>query len=183
MKWVVWIMLAGFLLPGVSPLFGQKVDLMALKKKEDERRKSLAQSKLKVNDTNVNTVSAGGKKYGFVQMEIDGGEVEGEAPVAAGAKKDATKEPGFWKKQQDDLEQRLATLRADIEREQSDLNQLWSDYYNKNIASEQEAIRVQIAQLTNQIEQKKLFVSQAEAQIEELLEKARKAGVPPGWLR
>jgi len=183
MKWAVWILLAAFLLPGASPLCGQKVDLMAMKKKEDERRKNLAKSKLKVNDTNVNSVTTGGKKYGFVQMETDGGEVEEEAPVAAREKKDVTKEPDFWRKQQVDLEQRLATLRADIEREQSELNRLWSDFYVKNVAAEQEAIRVQIAQLTNQIEQKKLFVSQAEAQLEELLEKARKAGVPPGWLR
>ncbi len=129
---------------------------MALKKKEDERRKNLAKSKLKVNDTNVNSVSVGGKKYGFVQMETDGGaRSRKQAPVAAAKKKDATQEPDFWKKQQADLEQRIATLKADIEREQSELNRLWSDFYIKNIAAEQEAIRVQIAQLTNQIEQKK----------------------------
>jgi len=33
------------------------------------------------------------------------------------------------------------------------------------------------------MEQKKLTLQEAEAQLEELLEKARKAGVPPGWLR
>lgn len=183
MKWAVCILLAGFLLPGAAPLFGQKVDLMALKKKEDERRKNLAKSKLKVTDTNVGTVSVGNKKYGFVQMETDGGAAEEEAPAAVVNKKDPTKEPDFWKKQQNDLEQRIATLKADIESGQSELNRLWSDFYIKNIAAEQEAIRVQIAQLTNQIEQKKLFVSQAEAQLEELFERARKAGVPPGWLR
>ena len=65
----------------------------------------------------------------------------------------------------------------------AELNKLWSDFYIKNIPAEQDAIKVQISQLTNQIEQKKLFLSEAEAQLEELFEKARKAGVPPGWLR
>ena len=63
------------------------------------------------------------------------------------------------------------------------MNKLWSDFYIKNIPAEQDAIKVQISQLTNQIEQKKLFLSQAETQLEDLHEKARKAGVPPGWLR
>jgi len=183
MKWTVWILLACLLLPAASPLFGQAVDLMALKKQEDERRKNLAKSKLKVTDTNVNSISVGNKKFGFVQMETDEAEVEGEEPGAPPQKKDVTKEPDFWKRQQIDLELRIGTLKADIERENSELNRLWADFYIKTIAAEQETIRVQIAQLTNQIEQKKLFLSQSETQLEELFEKARKAGVPPGWLR
>ncbi|HOW44329.1 MAG TPA: hypothetical protein PK919_04050 [Candidatus Aminicenantes bacterium] len=173
------------LFSGAAPrLLGDAVDLIALKKQEDERRKKAAQSKAKVNDNNVTSVAAGGRKYGFVQMESEepaAGEGEKEKPAAA--KADVTKQPDYWKKQQADLEQRIATLRADIEEAQLQLNQLWSDFYIKTIAAEQESIRAQIAQLTNQIEQKKLFLSQSETQVEELLEKARKAGVPPGWLR
>jgi hypothetical protein len=37
--------------------------------------------------------------------------------------------------------------------------------------------------LTSQIEQKRLSLTQSEAQLEDLFEKARKAGIPPGWLR
>ncbi|MBE0665710.1 MAG: hypothetical protein IH584_07775, partial [Candidatus Aminicenantes bacterium] len=85
--------------------------------------------------------------------------------------------------QQDELQERIAKLKEDIDREQLDLNKLWSDFYIKNIPAEQDAIKVQISQLTNQTEQKKLFLSQAETQLEDLYEKARKAGVPPGWLR
>ena len=173
------------LFSGAAPrLLGDAVDLIALKKQEDERRKKAPQSKAKDNANNVTSVAAGGRKYGFVQMESEepaAGEGEKEKPAAA--KADVTKQPDYWKKQQTDLEQRIATLRADIEEAQLQLNQLWSDFYIKTIAAEQESIRAQIAQLTNQIEQKKLFLSQSETQVEELLEKARKAGVPPGWLR
>lgn len=185
MKSAALVLLVCFLSSGISPLLLPGVDLMALKKQEDERRKKLAKSKIKVNDSNLNTVSAGDNKYGFVQMESDEGPSEEGVPGVEGAPKkdDVTRQPDFWKKQQADLEQRIAKLREDIEREQSELNRLWSDFYIKNIAAEQEAIRAQIAQLTNQIEQKKLFLSQSETQLEELYEKARKAGVPPGWLR
>ena len=174
------------LFSGAAPrLLGNAVDLMALKKQEDERRKKAGKSKAKVNDNNVGSVAAGGRKYGYVQMEPEEAAAEEGAgqEKAAAAKGDVTKQPDYWKKQQTDLEQRIATLKADIDEAQLQLNRLWSDFYVKTVAAEQEAIRAQIAQLTNQIEQKKLFLSQSETQLEELFEKARKAGVPPGWLR
>ncbi len=174
-----------FLFSGASPLFIRGIDLMALKKQEDERRKKLAKSKITVTDTNVNSISVGNKKYGFVQMESEAPPQEGEGPAQPGAakKNDVTKQPDFWKKQQTELEERIAKLKDEIESSQADLNKLWSDFYIKNIASEQEAIRAQIAQLTTQIEQKKLFLNQSQTQLDDLFEKARKAGVPPGWLR
>ena len=179
-----------FLGSGLSPLFGKgTIDLMAMKKEEDARRKKLAKSKLTVNDNNVNSVSTGGKHYGFVQMESEGTlpEKEGTAPAAVqqkgGTTGDEAKQPDFWRRQQSDLEERIATLKTDIENAQLDLNKLWSDFYIKNIPAEQQAIRDQISEKTNEMEQKKLFLSESEAQLEQLYEKARKAGIPPGWLR
>ena len=185
MKIVSCALLVCFIGAGSAPLLGNSVDLMALKKQEDERRKKIAKSKLAVNDNNVNSISAGGKKYGFVQMESDeplAEETAGPTPEKDNSG-DVTKQPDFWKKQQSDLEERIAKLKEDIDREQAELNKLWSDFYIKNIPAEQDAIRVQISQITNQIEQKKLFLSQSENQLEDLFERARKAGVPPGWLR
>lgn len=185
MKIVFFALLVCFIGAGFAPVFGNGIDLVALKKKEEERRKKIAKSKLVVNDSNINAVSVGGKKYGFVQLESD--EPLADEAVASkpgkDEKGDVSKQPDFWKKQQNDLQERIAKLKEDIDREQLDLNKLWSDFYIKNIPAEQDAIKVQISQLTNQIEQKKLFLSQSETQLEDLYEKARKAGVPPGWLR
>lgn len=186
MKHTPLALLVCFLFSGASPLFIRGIDLMALKKQEDERRKKLAKSKITVTDTNVNSISVGNKKYGFVQMESAEPPQKGEgaAQPEAAQKNDVTKQPDFWKKQQTDLEERIANLKNEIESSQTDLNKLWSDFYIKqNMAAEQEAIRGQISQLTNQIEQKKLFLDQSQTQLENFFEKARKAGVPPGWLR
>ncbi|MCX6557300.1 MAG: hypothetical protein NTW95_07730, partial [Candidatus Aminicenantes bacterium] len=89
----------------------------------------------------------------------------------------------YWKRQQAQLQARIADLKEGIQSEQLELNKLWSDFYLKNIPAEQNAIKLQIAQVTNQLEQKKLFLSQTETQLEDFFENARKAGVPPGWLR
>lgn len=186
MKRTALFLVICLLCAGAAPLLlSGKVDLMALKKQEEERRKKLGKAKAKITNDNVNTVSVGGGRYGYVQMEPEVGAAEDVSPgqIKAPQKEDETKQPDFWKRQQVDLEQRISTLKDDIERGQSDLSRLWSDFYIRNMAAEQEAIRTQIAQLTNEIEQKKIFLSQSETQLEELYEKARKAGVPPGWLR
>ncbi|MBN2347003.1 MAG: hypothetical protein JXO51_11505 [Candidatus Aminicenantes bacterium] len=169
----------------VAPLWVDGIDLVAMKKREEERRKKAAKSKIVVNDANVATISVGGTKYAFSQLEAEEpAEGKEEAlPEERAKKADETRTPEFWKQQQNDLEERIAKLREDIENSQSELNKLWSDFYARNIAAEQQAIRAQIAQLTNQIEQKKIFLSETEAQLEALFEKARKAGIPPGWLR
>jgi hypothetical protein len=186
MKFSVWVLLACFFLSGVSPIFAKgAIDLVALKKQEEERRKKIAKSKQAITDANVNTISSGGKSYGFVQIESEGPPAEENISAVSYSENqnDEKKQPDFWKKQQTDLETRIAQLKENIASEQSELNKLWSDFYIKNIPAEQNAIKVQISQLTNQIEQNKLFLSQSETQLADLYEKARKAGIPPGWLR
>ena len=185
MKFSALVLLACFSLAGFSPIFTKGIDLVALKKQEEERRKKISKSKQAITDTNVNTVSGSGKSYGFVQMESEGLPVEENiSPVFNNENQtDEKKQPDFWKKQQNELETRIAQLKEGINGEQNELNKLWSDFYVKNIPVEQAAIKVQISRLVNQIEQKKLFLSQSETQLEDLYEKARKAGVPPGWLR
>lgn len=186
MKFSVWVLLACFVLSGVSPIFGKgAIDLVALKKQEEERRKKISKSKQAINDTNVNTISSGGKSYGFVQMESAGPPAAENISPVSNSENQTTekKQPDFWKKQQIELETRIAELKKGIDGEQNELRKLWSDFYIKNIPAEQDAIKMQISQLTNQIEQKKLFLSQSETQLVEFYEKARKAGVPPGWLR
>jgi hypothetical protein len=186
MKFPVWVLLACFFVSGISPAFAKgAIDLIALKKQEEERRKKIPRSKQVITDTNVNSFTSGGKSYGFVRMESEGPPVEGKiSALPVGAEQtDEQKQPDFWKRQQVELETRIAELKEAIKGEQSDLSRLWSDFYIKNIPAEQAAIKVQISQLTNQLEQNKLFLSQSEKQLEDFFEKARKAGVPPGWLR
>ena len=186
MKFLAWLLLVCFSFSGFSPLLSKgAIDLVALKKQEEERRKKIPKSKQAITDANVNTITSGGKSYGFVQMESEALPVEENISAVAqnGNETPENKKPGFWKKQQIELETRIAQLKENMAGEQIQLNKLWSDFYIKNIPAEQDAIKVQISQLTNQIEQQKLFLSQAEAELEDLYEKARKAGIPPGWLR
>ncbi len=84
MKIVLLALLVCFIGSGFVPLFSNGIDLVALKKQEEERRKKIAKSKLAVNDTNINSVSVSGKKYGFVQLESDEPLAEESAMPLAG---------------------------------------------------------------------------------------------------
>lgn len=189
MKLPAWVLLAVFLLTGFAPLVARGgIDLVALKKQEEERRKKISKSKQLITDANVAKFSGGSRPYGFVQMESDApppatGETAPTSVANASAPKEEERQADYWKRQQVQLQERIAELKQNIQDEQLELNKLWSDFYVKNIPAEQNAIKLQIAQVTNQLEQKKLFLRQAETQLEELSENARKAGVPPGWLR
>jgi hypothetical protein len=185
MKAALCFLLLCFIGSGTMPLFSKGIDLIEMKKQEEERRKKLGKAKLAVTDSNVNSISVGNKKFGFVQMTSEDALPLEDAPAVSKnqSETDKTRNPDYWQKQKNDLEAQIAKLKSEIESGQLDLNKLWSDFYIKNIPSEQAAIKVQISQLTNQIEQKKVFLGQFEAQLEELYEKARKAGIPPGWLR
>jgi flagellar biosynthesis chaperone FliJ len=185
MKFSVLMLLACFSLSGLSPIFTKGIDLVALKKQEEERRKKISKSKQAITDANVNMIVSGGKSYGFVQMESEGSPAAETISEVSNTENQTNeeKQPDFWKKQQIELETRITQLKETINNEQSELNKLWSDFYIKNVAAEQNAINMQINQLTNQIEQKKLSLSQTETELEDLFEKARKAGIPPGWLR
>ena len=131
MKIFAWVLLACFFLTGVSPIFANgAIDLVALKKQEEERRKKIAKSKQAINDTNVSTVSgSAGKSYGFVQMESEAPPAEAAAAVTPAAGTGAegemaeNKQPDFWKKQQIELETRIAELREDIAGEQNRIEQ------------------------------------------------------------
>jgi len=192
MKPRAWFLLACVFLSAALPIFSKgPVDLVALKKQEEERRKKISKSKQTINDSNLNSITIVGKSYGFVQMESEAPPTEEGAAETADAAQTGdrvpevaeNKRPDFWKRQQVELETRIAELKEGINGQQGELNKLWSSFYIKNIPAEQAAIKAQIGNMTNQIEQKKYLLSQAETQLQELYEKARKAGVPPGWLR
>jgi len=200
---VLSLFILGASLP--RPLRGQAIDLVELKKKEEERRKKLAKSKYILTDGNLAKVSAdvGAKGSSFIQIEVipsgsDEGETRTEAVAATAAAAETqasaaenpeittggeTKSAEEWKGQKTDIENRIAQYRDEINREQSNLNKLWTDFYLQDIPSMKEQLRIQIDAMNSKIENLKTMLDQAQRELQQFLDKARKAGVPPGWLR
>jgi len=172
-------------------LLAQVIDLGELKRQEEERRKKVGEVKFVLTDTNLNDVGTEGKKLNFVQVEPDvAAEGEGEPPsetdtesVAPTKPKESSK-PEYWQDQKKAIEKRIQFLSESIESEQSELNQLWTDFYNMgDNAFDQDAVKVKISQKTSSLESKKIGLRQAQDDLAALAERARREGVPPGWLR
>ena len=115
-----------------------------------------------------------------------GGEAKPEAPKAGADEKkpaDAGKDEAYWKT-------RINTVREDIRRNeafkealQSRINGLTADFSSRDdpyqrakVADDRQKALAELSRVSEDIEK-------ARKQIGEIEEEARRAGVPPGWLR
>ncbi len=188
MKTTAWALI-GLLLVAIVPLAAQSVNLMELKKKEEERRKKAEKSKIVLTDTNVGKVAGSEKKYGYVEVEGTAAATTEEAAQTEGTAAepqqpiDETRTPEYWQNLKQEMEKRIKELQEGIARQQTDLNKLWTDYYIKNTQTQQAVIKGSISQLSNQLESDKQSLRQVQTDLQNLFARARKAGIPPGWLR
>lgn len=170
---------------------GQSVNLVEMKKKEEERRKKTEKPRVSITDDNIGRIVVTNKSYSFMKMEPETvaqttavGDTEGAAAgTGEPATADETKNPEYWKTQKKAIEDRIKELRDGIARDELTLNKLWTDFYVQGKADQQLQLKVQISQLSSQIENNKDFLRRAEIDLNNLFERARKGGIPPGWMR
>ncbi len=165
-------------------LSGQEVDLAKLKKEEDERRKKLKeQDKKSIVITNETL-----KKYGEKKEDVEN---ESSAPkinkAAAEPQKpekippEQTKE--YWQKLKIDLETKINELKVKISNEQSEINRLNTEYLIVDLPLEKAALKKEIDKLTEMLRVDNISLNSLQADYDALPEKARRAGIPPGWIR
>ena len=194
MKYIGFVLGFFIFFSGVSRLLpGQDINLVELKKKEEERRKKTEKTRVSITDDNINSIVVPNRSYSFLKVESEsapqetaaGGEAEASAvePGGEAAITDETKTPEYWKTQKKATEDRIKELRDGIARDELVLNKLWTDFYVQGKADQQLQLRVQISQLSSQIENNKDFLRRAESDLNNLFERARKGGIPPGWMR
>jgi uncharacterized protein (DUF3084 family) len=116
------------------------------------------------------------------------------APAADGAKPDAPKVTDEPQDQQDRDEQawrdRMAKARGDLEHSemyldalQSKINSLWADFTSRDDPAQRAVIEADRKKALAEFDRVKQQVQDQKKAIDDLEEEARKAGVPPGWLR
>lgn len=162
------------------------IDLVKLKKKEEERRKKLKKPKHAVNNTNINTIKVPIRKYSFIQMEpVESDEQDKDKSKTKEKKKkpiDPKKTRKYWQDLKNKLEHDLDELKKRVRDDQLRLNQMYTDYYSSSLPSQRE-IKDRINILSDLLERKKLMLKNLQKEMDSLADKARKAGVPPGWIR
>lgn len=166
------------------------VDLVKLKKKEEERRKKLKKPKLIVSNANINTIKVPVKKYSFIQMEsVEDDEQEKQSKKEPNRKiekkepKDPEKTREYWQELKKKLEFDIRTLEERVRNDQLRLNKMYSDYYSMSLPFQKINIKDQIDKFSDLLEKDKLKLQNLKKEMDSLSDKARKAGVPPGWIR
>jgi hypothetical protein len=93
------------------------------------------------------------------------------------------KDETYWRKRMTDLQGQLTRSRLFAEALQSRVNGLWADFTARDDPAQRAIIEANRNEALAELDRVKGEVTQLERQISDLEEEARKAGVPPGWLR
>jgi len=188
MKGIIHILvlcLAVLLVPG--PAFGQ-VDLMELKKKEEERRKNTPKSKGTVDSKTVATGTTTGKSSGFMQSETtSGGPATTPARSSRGnADASASTVSGneqSWRNRRRALESRINAQEARVKSLEARLQAVQGAQIGYRHPLNVQRSRERVADLKIQLDLEKSKLKEARADLDRFFREARQSGVPPGWLR
>lgn len=194
---LAWSLVAVVLLGGT---LARAQSLADVAKKEEERRKAVkGPAKVYTNDDL--------KKYPTPpQASPDAttpppagmpGEATGDAAKPDTAKADAAKPPAdqakppdepvkdeaYWKGQLSAAKTKLERDQSYLEALQSRVNALTNDFYARDDPAQRAVLWTQRTKALDEMERLKTEIAEGTKAIAKILEDARRAGVPPGWLR
>ena len=113
----------------------------------------------------------------------DAAAAAGQTDPAAPAAKDPKADPEYWRK-------RLANLRAQRDQNtflmvavQSRINALWTDFTARDDPAQRAVIETDRQRALAELERMQKAQDEIDKQIVDLQEEARRAKIPPGWMR
>ena len=162
----------------------QEVDLVKLKKEEEERRKKLKeQNKKSVVVTNDTLKQYEDKTKKDDKTKAPEKKKKQVTPTPVPKNDDPTKTKEYWQEKKNNLEKRISDLKKRIEATELELNRLTTEHLIMDLPQEKEQLQKQKDETQRLLDGQKATLVQLQAEQDALFEAARKAGVPPGWLR
>ena len=107
---------------------------------------------------------------------------DGAAPAEA-APDDQAQDEATWRKKMADARTALERSQMYLEALQSRINALWADFTARDDPAQRSQIETERKKALAEYERVKTEIENEKKAIADLEEEARKAGVPPGWLR
>jgi hypothetical protein len=114
---------------------------------------------------------------------VPGAEPAKDTPSADEATSDPKQTPGYWKKRMVDAVEARDNNQLMIDALQSRVNALLTDFTNRDDPAQRALIAADRQKALDELERRKKEQEQLEKAILDLEDEARRAGVPPGWLR
>jgi hypothetical protein len=148
-------------------------------KKEEERRKTVKASGKVYTNKDLGSVPPASATPPAAAPSSP----SAAAPAAKPEEKEPAKDQAYWAG-------RMKELRTQIERDQTyadalqtRVNSLSADFVNRDDPAQRAAIANDRQKAAAELDRLKLQIEVAKKSIADLEEEARRAGVPPGWLR
>jgi hypothetical protein len=162
-----------------------------LARKEEERRKTVASSGKVYTNANVKgepappattpAVPATGSPNAAATPSTDGDAAASAVPAAAST--EPKKDEAYWRKRIDSARTSLSRAQVFAEALQSRINALSTDFVNRDDPAQRAVIGVDRDKALAELERVKGEIQQQTKAIADVQDEARRAKVPPGWLR
>jgi len=162
------------------------IDLVALSKKEKERRKKL-KSKTKIVITDATLKKYKNKKVSFTiinkkpedKKNIKKNNQENENKT----NRDENSKEAYWRNRKRILEANITFLKGEIKSTQLELNKVTTDYNLTEMPLKKNQLNNKRIELIKKLEKLKISLKKAEKALEDFKDEARRKGIPPGWIR
>jgi len=153
-------------------------------RKEEERRKDVkAPAKVYTNKDLGAPIQGGSASDG--KASASSPEASKEAAKAGDdkAKDGAVKDQAYWAKRKKDLQDRLERSKTQVDAMQTRINSLTADFASHDDPIQRSAIERDRQRAVDELGHLQQDIKDTQKALTDLDEEARKAGVPPGWLR
>ena len=168
---------------GRAPVAGQTLADVA--KKEEERRKTAKPADKTYTNKDLGTLPPGTPSPAPAKpaASTDATAKETGKPAEQEKEKEPVKDQAYWAGRMKELHTQLERDQTYVDALQTRINALTTDFVNRDdpaqravIANDRQKALAELDRLKKQIEDSKKAIADLE-------EEARRAGVPPGWLR
>jgi hypothetical protein len=180
--------IVGLLISATGPVFAQSLGDLA--KKEEERRKKIPEpAKVYTNkdlgsapspSTPPPAPAPGAAAAPTPDAPSDAAK-EKEAPAAK--EKESGKDQAYWAGKLKSLRDEVARNQTYAEALQSRINALQTDFVNRDDPAQRSVIERNRQKALSELARLNKSIADGKKSIADLEEEARRAGVPPGWLR
>ena len=124
-----------------------------------------------------------GKDKAATKDEKGGGDGAKGKDTAGDAPKEKAKDQAYWSKRMKDLQTQLDRDQTFAEAMQTRINALTADFSARDDPAQRAVIGRDRQKALDELERLKKAILADKTAIDDLQEEARRAGVPPGWLR
>ena len=164
--------------------------LAELAKKEEERRKGVPEPAKVYTNKDLTAVPGGTPAASVPAPAADAGaapQASDSAPKDGDGSKDKpagqVKDQAYWVKRLKALQEKLEREQTYVEAIQTRVNALSTDFVNRDDPIQRAGIERDRQKAMAEMDRLKKSVEDTKKGIADLEEEARRAGVPPGWLR